>query len=152
MDTNNKVIDNITDNLFYAIPVMHKRLMRIDPPDLDCGLRLSRLHIGTLGMLSEGTCSISEIANTFFIPKSQMSYLIERMVQAGLLERTPNRRDRRVTDVTLTARGRAVFKQCDEYLKHNVRTLLSTLTPGELNDLSDSLVKLKEIGAKLAQR
>lgn len=147
--TTDNVIDAIADNLFFAIPVMHKRLMKIDPPDLDCGLRLSRLHIGTLAMLSENTCSISEIASTFFMPKSQMSYLIERMVENGLVLRTPNIRDRRVTDVSMTAKGRMVFKQCDEYLKQNVRAMLSTLTRQELTDLADSLVKLREIGPKL---
>jgi DNA-binding MarR family transcriptional regulator len=149
MMSNENSIDSIVENLFYAIPVIHKRLMRIDPPNLNCGIRLSRLHVGTLAMAHHSTCSISEIANTFFIPMSQMSYLIDHMVDAGLVERTRSAADRRVTNISLTAKGRKTFEECDKYLKNNVREMLSALTPEELDDFSDSLIKLKEIGPKL---
>lgn len=142
-------IDSIVENLFYALPVIHKRLMRIDPPNLNCGIRLSRLHVGTLAMLHDGSSSISEIANSFLIPKSQMSYLIDRLVTAGLVERIPGIADRRVTNVALTGLGQTVFRQCDDYLKNNVREMLAALTPGELQELAESLIKLKEIGPKL---
>jgi DNA-binding MarR family transcriptional regulator len=145
-------IDAIVENLFYAIPVIHKRLMKIDPPNLDCGIRLSRLHIGIMAMLSENTLPISEIANTFLIPKPQMTYLIDRMVKAGLVERASTPLDRRVTDVVLTLKGKDTFRQCDKYIKNNVRNMLSSLTEKELEDLSESLIKLKEIGPKLDHR
>lgn len=144
-----QTIDSIVENLFYAIPVIHKRLMRIDPPHLNCGIHLSRLHVGTLAMLHDSSASISEIANTFLISKPQMSYLIERMVRAGLVERTPSAEDRRVTNVSLTPKGQAAFEQCDRYIKSNIRDMLSALSPKELEEFSESLIKLKEIGPKL---
>ena len=146
---NRTTIDAIVENLFYAIPVIHKKLMKIDPPSVRCGIHLSRLHIGTLAMLNENNVSISEIANTFLIPKSQMSYLIDRMVKAGLVERTPDVHDRRVTNVVLTPKGKETFQQCDEYIKNNVRGMLASLTPKELEEFLESLIKLKEIGPKL---
>lgn len=149
---NRTIIDNIVENLFYAIPVIHKKLMKIDPPNLHCGIRISRLHVGTMAMLNENTASISEIANTFLIPKPQMTYLIDRMVKAGLVIRTSNTHDRRVTDLILTPKGQETFKQCDEYIKNNVRGILSRLTLKELEELSESLEKLKEIGPKLGHR
>jgi|WetSurMetagenome_2_1015567.scaffolds.fasta_scaffold683429_2 DNA-binding MarR family transcriptional regulator len=148
MDTGTTV-DAIVENLFYAIPVIHKKLMRIDPPELNCGIRISRLHIGILAMLSENTNSISDIANTFFIPKPQMTYLIDRMVEAGLVKRTASAHDRRVTNVELTAKGKEIFTLCDQHLKRNVRSMLSSLTEGELREFSESLIKLKEIGPRL---
>jgi DNA-binding MarR family transcriptional regulator len=54
-----------------------------------------------------------------------------------------------VTNISLTAKGRKTFEECDKYLKNNVREMLSALTPEELDDFSDSLIKLKEIGPKL---
>ncbi|MBN1189034.1 MAG: MarR family transcriptional regulator [Dehalococcoidales bacterium] len=141
--------DIIVENLFYAVPVIHKKLMKINPPDIDCGIRLSRLHIGILAMLSENSAPISEIAGAFFIPNSQMTYLIERMVRAGLVVRTTNIRDRRVKDIALSARGREVFRQCDRYLKENVKKMLSALSEKELAELSESLLKLREIGPRL---
>jgi MarR family transcriptional regulator, organic hydroperoxide resistance regulator len=123
--------------------------MKISPPDLDCGVRLSRLHIGIMAMLNDSSSPISEIANTFFVPNSQMTYLIDQMVSAGLVERTKNVRDRRVKDIVLSPRGMEIFKQCDEYLKANMKNMLSDLSEKELTELAESLIKLRKIGPRL---
>ncbi len=151
MDIKN-TIDTIVENLFYAIPVIHKRLMKIDPPDIDCGIRISRLHIGILAALHHHVSPVSDIANEFLIPKPQMSYLMNQMARAGLIERTTNINDRRIKDVILTPKGEEIFQQCDKHLKNNVRTMLADLTEKELEELSISLKKLKEIGPKLDDR
>jgi DNA-binding MarR family transcriptional regulator len=148
----NNTIEIIVENLFYAIPVIHKKLMKIDPPDIKCGIRISRLHIGILALLSENTLPISEIAGTFLIPKPQMTYLMNQMVEAGLVEKMPNIHDRRIKDVILTPKGKETFQRCDEYLKNNVKVMLACLTEKELEELSISLRKLKEIGPKLGNR
>ena len=149
---NKNIINTIVENLFYAIPVIHKRLMKIDPPDIDCGIRISRLHIGIVVALHHHVSPISDIANEFLIPKPQMSYLMNQMAKAGLIERTINIHDRRIKDVVLTPKGEDVFQKCDKYIKNNVRTMLGDLTKKELEELSESLQKLKEIGPKLEQK
>jgi DNA-binding MarR family transcriptional regulator len=148
MDTQNK-IDSIVENLFYAFPIIHKKLMKIDPPQVICDIRLSRLHIGILAVLTENTCPISEIADTFLIPKPQMTYLIDQMVKAGLVERSINAQDRRAKDIILTSKGKEIFRQCDEHIKNNVKEMLSSLTEKELSELAESLSKLREIGPRM---
>lgn len=123
--------------------------MKIDPPDINCGIRISRLHIGIMAVLKENTYSISEVAKPFFISNPQMTYLIEQMVGAGLVERTKQGQDRRVKKIGLTIKGEQVFNQCDEYLKDNVRQMLSGLDEKELRELADSLAILRRIGPKL---
>lgn len=145
------IVNAIVENLFYALPVIHKKLMRIDPPDINCGIRLSRQYCGILAMLSQNICSISEIANTLLIPNPQMTYLIDQMVKAGLVVRSVNAIDRRVKDIALTPKGKEVFLQCDEHLKSNVRSMLTDLTENDLAELSDSLIKLRKIGPKLTE-
>jgi DNA-binding MarR family transcriptional regulator len=148
---NTALVNSIVENLFFAIPIMHKKLMKIDPPDLQCGIFLSRLHIGIMAMLNDNndTAPISDIAKSFLISTPQMTYLIDRMAEAGLVERITNAQDRRATDLVLTAKGKDTFKQCDTYIKNNVRDMLSFLNAKELTDLLESLIKLKEIGPKL---
>jgi MarR family transcriptional regulator, organic hydroperoxide resistance regulator len=145
-----QTIDNIVESLFYAIPVIHKRLMRIDPPDIDCGLRITRQHIGILVMLQQARSPITEIATTFLIPKPRMTYLVKQMTVAGLIKRNTDARDRRRTNIALTVKGKKVFRQCDEHIKNNVKELLSGLTEKELEDLSVSFKKLKEIGPRFS--
>ncbi|MGD1119928.1 MAG: MarR family transcriptional regulator [Dehalococcoidales bacterium] len=151
METKN-TIDNIVENLFYAVPVIHKRLMRIDPPDVDCGIHITRQHIAVLVMLHHRRCPITEIANTFLIPKPRMTYLIKQMAAAGLLKRNADTCDRRRANLELTPRGKKVFLQCDRHLKNHVKELLANLTERELAELSFSLNKLKAIGPRFEER
>jgi DNA-binding MarR family transcriptional regulator len=148
----NNTVDTIVDNLFYVIPILHKKLMKLDPPDIVPTLHLSRLHLGILATLSESTLSSSEIARDFLIPKPQMTYLLHQMAEAGLIERQPNHIDHRVTNLTLTLKGREIFRQCAEGLKNSVRTKLSYLNDKELEEISAALIKLKEIGARLTEK
>jgi DNA-binding MarR family transcriptional regulator len=142
-------IESIADNLFYVLPILHKKVMKIEPPAIDCGVHISRQHIGIMVRLSMGTLPMSEIARDYLIPKPQMTFLINQLYKAGLVDRRPNRNDRRVTDVTLTDKGKEVFNQCDKYLKNNVKEQLSFLTEKEIEDFAATLQKLKEIGARL---
>jgi MarR family transcriptional regulator, 2-MHQ and catechol-resistance regulon repressor len=147
-----KTIDDIVDNIFYALPVIHHRLMKIEPPRIKCGIRLSRQHFGILAMVHEDPFPISEIAATFLIPKPRMSYLVDQMEKAGLIKRIGCPDDRRITNIALTPKGKAVFQQCDEYIKSNIRGILADLAEQELDDLNKSLKILRKIGPKFDDR
>jgi DNA-binding MarR family transcriptional regulator len=147
-----KTIDAIIENLFYALPVIHKRIMKIGPPEINCGINISRIHFGILAALHHNQSPITEIANEFLISKSQMTYIMNQLVKAGLIKRSVNPRDRRIKDTVLTLKGNKVFQQCDEYIKNNVRSMFADLTQKELEELATSFQKLKELGPKLEQR
>jgi MarR family transcriptional regulator, 2-MHQ and catechol-resistance regulon repressor len=151
MDTK-KTIDDIVENLFYALPVIHKRLMKIEPPRIQCGIRLSRQHFGILALLSEGICPITEVAAVFLIPKPRMTLLVSQMEKAGLIKRIGCPDDRRITNIALTPKGKNIFRLCDEYMKKNVRDILADLTENELEDLNKSLKILREIGPRFDDR
>ena len=148
----NNILDTIIENLFYVLPVIHKKLLNVDPLNVSCEIHLSRLHVGILATLKENTMSISEIAKKKFISKPQMTHIINQLFSAGMVERQSNTNDRRVTNITLTQKGKETFEQFDEFLKTNVRKQLSYLTEKELEGLSLSLLKLREIGSRWENR
>jgi DNA-binding MarR family transcriptional regulator len=110
---------------------------------------LSRLHLAIMGMLGRESLPISEIGMRLVAPKSQMTRLVDQLVSLGIVVRQPDARDRRVTNISLTDHGRAVLRERRELVKKNIRKKISCLTSAELATLSDALVKLKKIGAKL---
>jgi DNA-binding MarR family transcriptional regulator len=143
-------LDTIAENLFYIVPLIHKKLLRINIPNMDCGFTLSRLHIGILGLISEESAlPISEIAKKYFIPKSRMSLLINQLVKAGMVERHPNTHDRRVSNITLTPKGQALLKCSERFIKINIKEMLSFLNENELKEFSQVLAKLRSLGARL---
>jgi len=142
-----KAVDDILENLFRILPIIHKKLLRMDLGGV--AANLSRLHLAIMGILSEGSLTVTEIARVLVIPKSQMTHLIDHLVNQGIVTRHPNAKDRRVIDVSLTDHGKVMLKKCRGLVKQNIRNRLSCLTAEELVALSDALVKIKDIGAKL---
>ena len=143
----NKTIDNILENLFYVLPIIHKKLLRMDLGGVTGNL--SRLHLAIMKMLDEESLPISEIGVRLVAPKSQMTHLVDQLVSRGILVRQPDAQDRRVINISLTDYGQDMLRECRELVRQNIRNKISRLTAEELVALSDALVKLKDIGAKL---
>jgi len=141
------VLESVTDGLLRALPVIHRRLLKIDFDGLGGGM--SRHHIMIMKMLEvHGTLRVSEIGKRLMVSNSQMTHLIDRLIGLGLVERQPDTADRRVVNVMLTAEGRAVLDQCDRLLRENLRTQLSCLDDQELEALSLSLGHLGRLASQ----
>ena len=143
----NKIINGILDNLFNILPVIHKKLLRMDLGGVSGNL--SRLHLAIMRMLGESSLPVTEIARRLVIPKSQMTHLVDKLEKLSIVARQPDTRDRRVINISLTGQGEILLKKYRQLVRQNIRNKLSCLTPEELTDLSTALEKLKEIGAKL---
>lgn len=143
-------IDIIIENLFYVLPIIHKKLLKIEPSETLPNLTLSRIHMAIMLIINyENELPISEIAKRLLIPKPQMTLLVNSMTESGMIERKPDPKDRRVINVVLTPKGKTTLERCDKILKNNARKKLSYLTEKEQEDLSQSLIKLREIGSRL---
>lgn len=143
----NDDLDGILENLFHILPIIHKKLLR-----MDLGGRagnLSRLHLAIMGMLEERELAIFEIARRLVIPKSQMTRLIDQLVNLNIVARYPDVRDRRVINISMTDHGKVMLRERRELVKQAIRSKLSCLSPDELKDLSVALQKIKDIWSKL---
>ena len=141
-----KTIDSIVDSLFRALPVIHRKLLKIDLE----GASISRLHLAILGMLCEsGPLPVSEIGKRLLISKPQMTPLVDRLISLGLVERSPDARDRRIIRVSVTGRGRKRLDECKALIGENLGRKLAVLTDVELKELSAALATLVEIGSRL---
>jgi len=142
-----KITDDLAENLFSTFYVIHKKLMSMNLQGLPGNL--SRLNMAIMGMLGEGSLPVSEIARRLAMPKPQMTHLLDQLVELNAIERRPDVKDRRVTNILLTDRGRIVFDECKKVARRNMNKKLSCLTPDEREDLLSALEKLKDIGSKL---
>jgi len=147
MSMNNQNIDGIVENLFRILPVIHKKLLRMDLGGATGNL--SRLHLAIMGALVRENLPISEIARVLVMPKSQMTHLVDQLVSLGIVIRLPDAMDRRIINIALTNHGEAMLKECRKLVRQNVSNKLSSLSLAELAELSTALEKLKEIGLKL---
>ena len=78
-----------------------------------------------------------------------MTQLVDKLVDMNIVERETDRADRRTYNITLTESGRNIFKEHKDKIMTAVRETMSSLTDEELEDLSNTLRKLRDILSKL---
>ena len=145
----NDQINRITDVLFEVLPLVHRKLMRFEPAG-EHGISPPQLAV--LRMLHQtGPVPISEVARRLMIARPHMTAFISRLIGQALAERFSDKKDRRVTNVRLTARGEQVLRENRERLKENVRDKLSGLNARDLDLMAASLENLQEIGTRIRE-
>ena len=99
------VLGHLYDMLFQAWPLMRRRLLPSPAQQAGFGMPLS--HVQVLAMLDHrGSLSISEISNSFGIAKPNITPLVDRLIEEGLVMRERNNADRRVVNVVICEEGR----------------------------------------------
>lgn len=142
------VTDSITDNLLNILPLIHRKLLKVEFERVNPNL--SRLHFIVLHVLSDHSqLPISEIGRNLFIPKPQMTALVDRLIQFGLVTRLPDTEDRRVINIALTDTGRKTLEECDKLIRESIRQKLSSLSSSDLQAFLECTAELRKIGAKL---
>lgn len=111
--------DAARDAIIAALPswqvlvVQHNELVArrlgVSPSDLQCLFVLSR----------RGTCTPGRLAREIGLTTGSASRMVERLLVAGLVERTPDPDDRR--RVVVAARGEALERVAELYEPLNVR-------------------------------
>ena len=140
-------IDTILESMAKILPVFHRKLLRMDLGGITGDL--SRLHFSVMGILSEQSMTVSEIARIALISKSQVTALIDKLVEKQVVRRYPDEQDRRVIHIMLTDYGRKVHDDIREVIKRSIREKLSSLTNDEITDMSTALETLRIIGEKI---
>jgi len=100
--------------------------------------------LSQLYRLSDHRGSIGEIADTVMAASGNITALIDRMVDEGLVERRANPNDRRSSQVTMTPRGQALFRDMTAAHADWMRDALADLSEDEMVALVDLLRKTRQ--------
>jgi DNA-binding MarR family transcriptional regulator len=139
-------VDDVVDRILQVVPRTMTRIRtemrtagsnQLTVPQLRA-LLFVRRHPGA---------SLSPVAEHLGMALSATSNLVERLVQAGLLERTTNPDERRRIQLTLTALGAEHVERAQLLVRSRLRADLTSLSPTDLGRLAGSL----EVLATLAR-
>ncbi len=140
-------VDRILENLLYILPVLHKKILRMDLGGV--AGNLNRPHFAIMGILYENSTRMTELARILAATKSQTTFLVDQLVKMEVVERHPDASDRRVINLVLSEKGRALLEEIKQRVKENVRLRLAGLTDDELTAMSSALEALRIVIAKL---
>jgi DNA-binding MarR family transcriptional regulator len=97
-----------------------------------------------------GRCEVHDIGRHLDVTSAAASQLVDRLVNAGLAERSEDPEDRRVRTVTLSAKGRRLIEEGIEERYRWVEDLAAALSEEERAALLRALPPLIAAGRKLS--
>ena len=137
-------LEHLYDMLFQAWPLMRRKLLPSSAQQAEFGMPLS--HVQVLVMLDHrGSLSITEISQSFGIAKPNITPLVDRLIEDGLVMRERNSADRRVVNVVICEKGRERLADIYRDLCDNLFDWTRTLSSEDMaafNGALETIVRL----------
>lgn len=92
----------------------------------------------------DGGLTQIELSRLLLVNRSNITSLIDRMEQGGLVTRAPDPEDRRNKIVRLTAKGKKRLLAIENHYTEEVKEIMKALTPDEMEALNTMLAKIRE--------
>jgi DNA-binding MarR family transcriptional regulator len=149
--TQAEVLDQILEQLAPLIARQRKALVQAG-----CFRQISSTHLHVLYMLvgRDGT-TMSRLADQLDVSMPNVTGIVERMVERGLVERARPEDDRRVVEVRITAAGRATLDEIDTVKRQEMANVIRRLTPEQqeraLRAFTDMRVATEQLALEEAQ-
>lgn len=142
------MIDAVAQNMFYALPLIKKRLLHMNAVQQEHGTPLS--HVQVLAMLQDvGTMSVSEISRRLGIAKPNITPLVDRLFECGYVDRQHDESDRRVVNIVLLPAGEEKLTAIRRTISVQIQKQVDHLPASEFRELNNSLNSIVRILSKL---
>ena len=142
------MIDTVAQNMFHILPLIKKRLLHMDLVQREHGTPLS--HVQVLAMLQDaGTMSVSEISRRLGIAKPNITPLVDRLYEAGYVDRQHDENDRRVVNIVLLPAGTEKLAAIRATIARHIQVQAEGLSVSEFRELNDSLANVVRILSSL---
>lgn len=144
------LLDSISSNLFEALPLLPKRLVRVDLITRKFDMPFS--HVQILCMLSMGGMTIGEISRNLGIAKPNITPLLDSLKDRGLLERQRSDKDRRIVNVELLPAGVETAQQIKLCIAEQIIDWPDSVSSSDAKRLNNALATLISMSKLLSDK
>jgi DNA-binding MarR family transcriptional regulator len=124
------------------------RLLRQHPFDAWMDLSLTTAQLKSLFFIdNEGSTNFTKLATALGVTSSNMTGIIDRLVEQGLVSRKENPEDRRVLLLNVTEKGKELLTNLRERRVKQMSKVLTHMSLEELSILARGLTLLIEAAA-----
>lgn len=113
--------------------------------------RLSLRQLSALTMIESEKTTLGDVARRLMVTPAVVTGLIDRLERRGYVRRINSTDDRRRVLLALTDEGRQAAESATSLLQNEMAAVLGTFSPTELQQLDESLEKLRPVAADLEQ-
>ncbi len=137
-------LGEMLDNLFLLYQLFQKNVLKYRTSN--GRIKMSFAHYLTLIILKErGELSISEIGNLIGMKKQNMTYLTNKLVEDGLIQRLHDMSDRRVIKITLTGKGNEYLDKWRKSKIEETKEDFSFYDDRDMNEICRSIENIKQV-------
>jgi DNA-binding MarR family transcriptional regulator len=130
----------LASELRLAVMRLSRRLRQHAPSDITQS-QLSALAV----IVRDGRLTLSQLAEAERVQPPTITRIVDALVRAGLVDRSPSESDRRVAWVTPTAAGRALIEATRRRRDAYLATHLRALSPDDRALLARAAVLLQQL-------
>ncbi len=130
----------VADNLFSALSMLPKRLVRVDAITRQFDMPFSQIQV--VSLLSGGPLTVGEISAQLGIAKPNITPLVDVLDKKGLVERSRNAADRRVVHVQLLPAGETLANEMRAAIAQQLMDWPETFSPSEVKRLNTALATI----------
>ena len=141
-------LNQMVDDIYMFFPLFRKKLFKHKKKLKQNKMPHSYYHILKV-LKKRGELPMSEIGRMVYISKSNMTSLIDKLVENKLAERLPDKNDRRVINITLTEAGNELLNEWRKHSNNEIKLNLAALSDEDLEKFADSVKNIKEILNKM---
>lgn len=134
--------DRLANEAWEAVMTAHARLLRQFADDDWAELSMREYDVLYTLAKQPGPLRIGELGGSVLLSQPGLSRLVDRLVQRGLVARSPDPADGRSVRVALTPAGAACQKAVGRRHARSVARAMAVLTPSELQQLKNLTTKL----------
>lgn len=141
-------LDKISNNFYMLLLSLNKQIF--NPSILMKRFNIPHSHIKVLFyVIHNGPTSISGMAKELCISKPNMTPVLDKLVEDGLITRDYDPNDRRVIRIEATEKANEFLKQAKENTKLIIQEKITTLNDEDLSLLAISTENLLSLMEKL---
>ncbi len=144
-------LDEISESALLLFPLL-KRLIKGDPNDpARLPFKNQSYHILRI-LQKKGPLPMSTIGKRLSIAKQNMTPLIDKLMDDGLVKRRNDTSDRRVINIVITESGTNFLRESKLALKKIIKTNLSELGNEDIRSLDLAFKAIKAVVFKLEKK
>lgn len=143
---NEEKMNEMTDNILMLPPFFQKVTSSKGSKSK------TPIYYQVISMLEqEGDLPISVIGDRLFMSRPNMTWNINKLVADGMVKRVADKKDRRVTRVSVTSEGKEFHKKSHEQVKKDIEINLSSLSDEDFEKLYQCMKTIKKVLLKIVE-
>lgn len=110
----------------------------------DCGLTHQQITVIKI-VAHEKKVTVSDLCDRMSLSKGTVSGIVTRLEEAGYVEKLRSEKDKRITYITFTNKGKTFAKEYKDTMNNSFNKIVENLTEDEIKELKENLLKIKKI-------